>query len=147
MLLSGRLEAALLPEPLVSLVEAQGARTLWDDRGLNTPLAVIALRRDNADADTVRRFRRALGEAARRIDAEPERYKAIMIDKGLLPKAAADAYRMLRFGGQARNEADEYPDALPPLPTRADVEDFAVWMRKGGMLKKMPETPADVVLP
>ena len=65
----------------------------------------------------------------------------------LLPKAAADAYRMLRFGGQARNEADEYPDALPPLPTRADVEDFAVWMRKGGMLKKMPETPADVVLP
>ncbi len=147
MLLSGRLETALLPEPLVSLVETRGARTLWDDRGLDTPLAVIALRRDNAGADTVRRFRKALGEAARRIDADPECYKQVMIDKGLLPGAAADAYRMLRFGGQSRNGDGAYPDALPPLPARVDVEDFAVWMRKCGMLKKMPETPADVVLP
>lgn len=147
MLLSGRLESALLPEPLVSLVEARGARTLWDDRGLNTPLAVIALRREAADADTVRRFREALGEAARRIDADPEHYKRIMIDKGLLPEPAAASYRMVRFGGRAREGGGDYPDSLPPLPTGAEVEDFAVWMREAGMLKKMPETPADVVLP
>lgn len=147
MLLSGRLEAALLPEPLVSLVEAQGARTLWDDRGLDTSLAVIALRREHADVDTVRRFRLALGEAARRIDADPDRYRQIMIDKGLLPQAAAGTYRMVRFGGPAREGDGASPDSLPPLPTRADVEDFATWMRAAGMLKKMPQTPADLVLP
>ena len=42
MLLSGQIESALLPEPLVSLVEAKGARTILNDCKLNTPLAVIA---------------------------------------------------------------------------------------------------------
>ena len=45
MLLSGRMESALLPEPLLSLVEGQGARVLLDDRKLNLPLAVIALKK------------------------------------------------------------------------------------------------------
>ena len=44
MLLSGQIESALLPEPLVSLVEAKGARTILNDCKLNTPLAVIALK-------------------------------------------------------------------------------------------------------
>ena len=37
MLLSGQIESALLPEPLVSLVEAKGARTILNDCKLNTP--------------------------------------------------------------------------------------------------------------
>lgn len=166
MLLSGRLEAALLPEPLVSLVETQGARTLWDDRDLHGPLAVIALTRARADADTVRRFRLALAGAARRIDARPDACVPLMLDKGLLPRAALGTYRMVRFGaldgtaggiagtapapgagsGSAGSSPD-WSDALPALPTRAELEDFAVWMRQQGMLKKMPDTPADLVAP
>lgn len=139
MLLSGRLEAALLPEPLVSLVEAKGARTLLDDQGLDTPLAVISLRREFTDPDTVRRFRAALTEAARRIDADPETYKALMIRKGLLPKDAAPAYAMLRFdSGQG--------SGLPPLPTAKDIAVFAEWMRAADMLREIPAY-GDVVVP
>ncbi|MCH5277276.1 MAG: ABC transporter substrate-binding protein [Desulfovibrionaceae bacterium] len=156
MLLSGRLKAALLPEPLLTLVETEGARIVWDDRGLRTPLAVIALTRARADAGTVRRFRLALAGAARRIDARPADYVPRMVDKGLLPRAARDTYRMVRFGGPAGPaEADSgagvdqagYPDALPPLPEGAELEDFAAWMRRQGMLKTMPDTPADLVAP
>ena len=64
MLLSGQIESALLPEPLLSLVEGQGARVLLDDRKLDMPLAVIALRKpDNADdpafADRIRALPRS----------------------------------------------------------------------------------------
>lgn len=49
MLLSGQIESALLPKPLVSLVEVKGARIVLNDCKLNTPLAVIALKRDVPD--------------------------------------------------------------------------------------------------
>ena len=143
MLLSGRIEAALLPEPLVSLVEARGARTLLDDRGLDIPLAVIALRSQWTDADTVKRFRAALAEAARRIDAAPADYKRLMENKGLLPKDAADTYVMVRFGtGLPGRE----PAALPPLPDVEAVRLVAAWMRDSGILKSLPACE-DVVIP
>lgn len=139
MLLSGRLEAALLPEPLVSLVEARGARTLLDDRGLDTPLAVISLRREFTQPGTVSRFRAALTEAARRIDADPEKYKKLMIAKGLLPNDAAPAYAMLRFDASRES-------GLPPLPTAEDITLFAEWMRAANMLREIPAY-GDVVVP
>ena len=93
MLLSGQIESALLPEPLVSLVEAKGARTILNDCKLNTPLAVIALKRDVLDApdgaQTVAKFREALREAAKCINETPDAYRPIMEAKGLLPKGAS----------------------------------------------------------
>ena len=75
MLLSGQIESALLPEPLVSLVEAKGARTIL----------------------TVAKFREALREAAKRINETPDAYRPIMEAKGLLPKGASANYTMVRF--------------------------------------------------
>lgn len=138
MLMAGRLESALLPEPLVSLVEARGARVLLDDRGLDVPLAVIALRRPWTGPDVAGPFRAALEEAARRMDADPERYRRVMAEKGLLPRGAEDRYEMLRFGDGER--------ALPALPTEDDIRRFVVWMRSRGMLKTDPAF-ADVVIP
>lgn len=47
----------MLPEPLVSVVEAKGGRVIWDDRGLNEALAVVALKKDRLDDKTVAAFR------------------------------------------------------------------------------------------
>lgn len=145
MLLSGQIEAALLPEPLVSLVESRGARTLLDDRTLNTPLAVIALKKEllesgnsedkNHGKDMVRRFRAALTEAATRINASPETYRAVMEAKGLLPKGAAATYAMVRF---------DMIHTPAGLPSEAAIQAFAEWMKANRILRMEP-IYADVV--
>ena len=141
MLLSGRMESALLPEPLLSLVEAQGARVLIDDRGLDLPLAVIALKKpqsgdEDAFRDRVRRFRAALAEEAERINASPETYKAMMKKFRLLAPQAEERYAMLRF---------EAPLTPLGLPSKEELRRYAGWMEQGRMLKKGLPPLADIV--
>ena len=141
MLLSGQIESALLPEPLLSLVEGQGARVLLDDRKLRLPLAVIALKKperadDPAFADRVSRFRAALKEEADRINADPDAYKTMMQKLGLLSPKAAPHYAMLRF---------EEPFTPLGLPSEDDIQSYASWMRKNRLLKKGVPALADIV--
>ena len=141
MLLSGQIESALLPEPLLSLVEGQGARVLLDDRGLDLPLAVIALKKpdtpsDSAFTDRIRRFRAALAEEAARINKEPERYKDMMQKFRLLAPQAAPHYAMLRF---------EEPLTPLGLPSEEDIRHYASWMEKNRILKKGVPAHADIV--
>ena len=132
-LLSGQIKSALPPEPLVSLVEAKGARTILNDCKLNTPLAVIALKRDVLDApdgaQTVAKFREALREAAKRINETPDAYRPIMEAKGLLPKGASANYTMVRF---------DMTHTPTGLPSEADIKIFADWMKANRILKKDP---------
>ena len=125
MLLSGQIESALLPEPLVSLVEAKGARTILNDCKLNTPLAVIA----PGGAQAVAKFREALREAAKRINENPDAYRPIMEAKGLLPKGASANYTMVRF---------DMTHTPTGLPSEADIKTFADWMKANRILKKDP---------
>ena len=141
MLLSGQMESALLPEPLLSLVEGQGARVLLDDRALDLPLAVIALKKpddpaDPAFSDSVRRFRAALAEEAARINGEPEHYREMMQKFRLLAPQAAAHYAMLRF---------EEPLTPLGLPSEEDIRHYASWMEKNRMLKKGVPALADIV--
>lgn len=141
MLLSGQIESALLPEPLLSLVEGQGARVLLDDRKLDLPLAVIALRKpDNADdpafADRIQRFRAALEEEAERINAAPDAYKAMMQQLGLLAPKAAEHYAMLRF---------EEPFTPLGLPSEEALRRYAEWMQQNRLLKKGLPALSDIV--
>ena len=140
MLLSGRIESALLPEPLLSLVEGQGARVLLDDRKLSLPLAVIALKKpeknDEAFTGLIRRFRAALAEEAARINADPDVYKDMMQKLGLLSGKAAEHYVMLRF---------EEPLTPLGLPSEEDIRHYADWMKQNRLLKKDVPALADIV--
>ena len=129
LLSAGKVDAALLPEPLLSLMEARGARVIADNTGFEEPLAVMALRSDKADPQTVNAFRAALAEAMARINADPERYRQVMLDKKLLPKEAAGAYRMLAYP----------PEHTPvPQPSAAEVERVARWMFDNKLVRRMP---------
>ncbi|WP_298065738.1 ABC transporter substrate-binding protein [uncultured Mailhella sp.] len=138
MLLAGRMDSALLPEPLLSLVEASGARVLLDDQDLDITLAVIALRRpengvDNAFADKVIRFRAALAEEAGTLDARPEKRTALLKAFRLLPEKAEANYRAPRFGDTSA------------LPTESDLDRYAAWMERKGLLKKGLPDRTDIV--
>ena len=132
MLLAGKVETALLPEPLVTVVEKKGGRVIWDDAGLNEALAVVALRKEKLDTKTVTGFRKAVAEAARLIEADPGKYRAVMVKKRLIPAPVASGYKMVRFSlfGTA--------DGLPPLPTESDVKRVGAWMLDHKMVKSVP---------
>jgi NitT/TauT family transport system substrate-binding protein len=133
MLLTGKVDTALLPEPLVTAAVKKGARVLWDDRALEEPLAVVSLKKELLDDKTVKAFRTAVAGAAKLIEENPDKYRSLMVKKRLLPPAAADDYPMVRFSlfGTA--------DGLPPLPTEEEVNRVAKWMIGKGMIKAMPK--------
>lgn len=132
MLQTGKVATAMLPEPLVSVVEARGGRVIWDDRAINEALAVVALRQAKLKPETVTGFREAVAEAAKLIESEPDRFRAVMVKKGLLPAPVAKDYKMVRFSMFGTK------DGLPPLPTASDVTRVGEWMVKKGMIKAVP---------
>ncbi len=133
MLLAGQIETALLPEPLVSLVEGKGGRVLWDDTGLNETLAVVAIKNGILSSDEIKAFRKAVSEAAALIEKDPEKYRALMVKKRLIPKAGAASYKMLRFS------IFKTADGLPPMPSDEELERVGRWMMTHKMLKAMPD--------
>ncbi|MDU5053883.1 MAG: ABC transporter substrate-binding protein [Sutterella wadsworthensis] len=132
MLLSGQTPTALLPEPLVSVVEAKGGRVIWDDRNLNETQAVVALRKEALTEANVKGIRAAVAKAAQVVEASPDEYRAVMVEKGLLPKSVAQNYKMLRFS------FFKTADGLPPLPTEVEVKRVSEWMIAHKMLKNIP---------
>ena len=139
MLQTGKVATAMLPEPLVSVVEARGGRVIWDDRAINEALAVVALRQEKLKPETVTGFREAVAEAAKLIESEPDRFRAVMVKKGLLPAPVAKDYKMVRFSMFGTK------DGLPPLPTASDVTRVGEWMVKKGMIKAVPAYESVVV--
>ncbi len=139
MLQTGKVATAMLPEPLVSVVEARGGRVIWDDRAINEALAVVALRQEKLKPETVTGFREAVAEAAKLIESEPDRFRTVMVKKGLLPAPVAKDYKMVRFSMFGTK------DGLPPLPTASDVTRVGDWMVKKGMIKAVPAYVSVVV--
>lgn len=129
LLLSGKIDAAILPEPLLSLVEAKGAKVIADNTPLSMPLAITAVRKEALSPEQMQSFQMALAEAMRRVNADPDAYKKVMVGKKLLPKDAEPRYRMLTYP----------PKRTPlPLPTEQEMEHVANWMVKEKLLRRMP---------
>ena len=138
LLLAGKMDTALLPEPLASVVEAKGGRALWDDSKLAEPLAVVAFRKSAVTEAVVAAFRSAVSDAARRIESDPVKFRRLMVEKRLLPAAGAERYVMPKWSVFGTK------DGLAPLPSEAEIERVGAWMLGKGMVKVLP--PARDVL-
>ena len=141
MLQTGKAATAMLPEPLVSVVEAKGGRVIWDDRGLNEALAVVALKKDRLDDKTVAAFRGAVADAARLIESEPDRFRAVMVKKGLLPAPVAQNYTMVRFSMFGTNDRSASPAERRRRAPRGE------WMVGKNMIKAVPAYDSVVIRP
>lgn len=133
MLLSGKIDTALLPEPLLTLLESKGGRIIWDDRNLNEALAVIAVKKNLLSDENLKGFRKALSKSAALIESNPEKYRALMVEKRLLPKDAASNYQMLRFS------LFNTEDQLPPLPSDDEVLRVEQWMISEELIKNLQD--------
>jgi NitT/TauT family transport system substrate-binding protein len=125
MLVTGQVEAAALPEPLLTAAIAKGAILLADDSGMAESQTVLAfsgafLKRH---PNEVKAFLKAVDEAGRLIDTEPDSIRSVMVEHVRLPEALKNTYPAPRF---------------PALhtPDRREVQAVVAWLVKRGVIRQ-----------
>jgi len=127
LLMNGGVAAAALPEPFLSLAEKSGAKVLADDtKGTNLSQTVLVFSDtflgDAANATAVGKLLGVWDEAVGTVNAAPESFRALLVEKARLPEPLKDTYKV-----------NTYPKAA--LPTTAEVTAVLEWMKAEGLLK------------
>jgi NitT/TauT family transport system substrate-binding protein len=128
LLMAGKLQAAALPEPFLTLAEQGGARVVGDDTKSATNLSqTVLIFGDDYLAKTGGKATetavlKAWDVAANDIDKQPNNYRALLVEKAGLPKPLATTYKV-----------QTYPQAA--VPKQADVDAVLAWMTLKGYLK------------
>lgn len=127
LLMSGKLAAAALPEPFLSLAEKTGAKVIADDTtGANISQTVLIFSEkflgDAANASAVKKLLGVWDEAVGTINAAPDSFRTLLVDKARLPAPLKDTYAV-----------NTYPKAQ--LPTTEEVTRVLDWMKSKSLLK------------
>jgi NitT/TauT family transport system substrate-binding protein len=150
LLMSGKLEAAALPEPFLSLAAKTGATIIADDttvtasaiptkcvdctktvagewaRGANISQTVMVFSQkyldDPAGSAAVARLLGVWDEAVALVNKDPDSFRALLVDKARLPEPLATSYAV-----------NTYPTAQ--LPAEGDANAVLSWMGRMGYLK------------
>ena len=139
LLMEGQLKAAVLPEPFVTLAEQGGAKivtggddTMAEQNVSQSVLCVNAEYADTAEgAATVEAVLDAWNLAVADINAAPDSFRQVLVDKARLPEPLAGTYKV-----------SAYPQAKPP--TSEQVQTVLDWMTAKGYLKT-ELTPAEML--
>jgi NitT/TauT family transport system substrate-binding protein len=126
LLQSGELRAAVLPEPLTSLVVSQGARVIVSDT--NHPdysFSTLSFRKEVIDQhpEAIRAFLKAVEEAVVRLNTNPEQYKGILADQQLVPQPLLVSFKMPEFSKAG-------------VPTQAQWDDTLSWAKSKGLINQ-----------
>ena len=125
LLLQGQIKAATLPDPLAKSAIEAGAVAVIDDSShpqYSVSVLSFSIQALQAKANAVRQFLKAWNRAAQDINADPESFRSLLLQKIRVPKNIQQTYR------------------IPPFPLRevpgaeqwADVMD---WMVSKGLLQ------------
>ncbi len=140
LLMEGKLKAASLPEPFVSLAVLQGAYIVpgGDDTQAKQNLSqtILAVNREYAESEagaaTIDALLDAWDLAVADINASPDDFRQTLVEKAGLPEILATQYQV-----------STYPKAGPPAA--ADVQRVLDWMADNGYLKS--EVAPEALLP
>ncbi len=136
LLMSGKLAAAALPEPFLSLAQVSGAKVIADDTtGANISQTVLIFSEKYIDvaanSAAVKKLLGVWNEAVTKIDANPNSFRSLLVTKAMLPAPLQSTYAV-----------NTYPRSQ--LPTAADVQRVLDWMKAKGLLSA-PVTYADLM--
>ncbi len=135
LLLSDKIDAALLPDPLASLAEQKGALAVLDDTKLEKNLSqVVLVFREEAIKQKAKQIGKLLQvycEAAKLAGDNPDAYRELFIDKARVPEDLRHIYL-----------APKYSD--PQLPQEKDVEAVINWMLSKELISE-PLAYTDIV--
>ncbi len=123
MLMADRVKLALLPEPLALKAESEGARVLGDDRTLDATLTVIAFKMDflQKRQNLSSRFIAAYSKAVQAINANPDAYKDLLVEKTQFPPSLKERFKVPSFPS-------------PQKPAKKDVKSIEDWLFEKGLI-------------
>jgi len=124
LLASGELQAGVMPDPLASLVVAQGGVIVADDSTHpEYGFSIISFRKEVIDAnpDAIRGFLAAIEEATALLNADPSKYKNVLNEQNLVPPPLLETY-----------QTPPFPSA--GVPTEAEWNDALNWLKEKGIL-------------
>jgi NitT/TauT family transport system substrate-binding protein len=124
LLASGKLKAAVLPDPLAALAVQQGSKIILDDTANPKPGAsVISFRKEFVDRQprAVKAFLAAIEEAVGLINRSPSKYGSLLAEKKIVPPPLLGSYVIPKFpsGG---------------VPTEAEWSDVLAWAKAKSLL-------------
>jgi NitT/TauT family transport system substrate-binding protein len=139
MLLAGQVPAAILPEPLVTLAEARGARVLVDDAGTGFSPTVLVFNEKFLLGNplAVKSFLAAVEKASLYINKNHAEVRATMNRECKVPEPLKQTFPIPGFPRLER-------------PVAAQVMDVARWLQRKGITKselEYPQVVADGYLP
>lgn len=125
-LMSGKVKAAILPDPLFSLAAAKGAKMLANDadykQNYSQSVIVFTQKALTEKTDGVTRFFRAYNRAVVDVKLDANAFKDLLVEKAMLPKDIKDSYNVVPF---------------PPAqaPKKEDVERVVQWLLDKQIIK------------
>jgi len=125
LLASGKLKAAMLPEPLSSLAVQQGAKLILDDtQHPEYSNSTYAFRKETIDQnpEAIRSFLTAIEEAIGLINADPAKWSSLLTDQKLVPVPLAGSFQVPTF-------------VTASVPSQAQWQDVLAWAKEKGILK------------
>ena len=125
LLLQGQLKAATLPDPLAKSALEAGAGAVIDDAAhpqYSVSVLSFSMQALKNKAATVHRFIKAWNQAAQDINAAPESYRRLLLQKIRVPKNIQQTYRIPPF-------------PLREVPSAEQWADVMNWMVSKGLLK------------
>ena len=111
MINQGNVDAAVLPEPLVSFSILQAeTRLIMDDAETQFGASLLSFRSEfiASDEDTVRGFMAGFEAGVARINSNPGQYQQLMEARGRIPPPLAGAFAVPTFPGAAVVPQDEF---------------------------------------
>ena len=139
MLLSGQVQSAALPEPLVSLAELKGAGVVADDAGKGISPTILAFRMEflKGHPAQTKRFLAAINKAVSFINQNPNEARPVMNRYCRIPEPLQRDFTVPTFPKLA-------------APAYNQVMDVYGWLKKKGIIKtemKYIQMVSDVYLP
>jgi NitT/TauT family transport system substrate-binding protein len=126
LLVNGGIPAATLPDPLASGAVAAGAVAVADDTSvpeLSQSILAFSLTALESKPEAVRRFLEAWEMAVKELNANPEAYNDLLIDKGRVPESIQGTFQMPPF-----------PEASVPNP--GQLADVVSWALEKGLIEQ-----------
>jgi NitT/TauT family transport system substrate-binding protein len=127
LLVNGQVDAAVLPDPLATLAEKQGAKVILDDTKTKENLSpvVLVFREEiiRSRQSDLARLLAAYQEAAAKVTADPRAYRELFVSRIRVPEPLKETYLAPKYSS-------------PRLPEPQDLERMVNWMVSKGLLSE-----------
>ncbi len=120
-----------MPEPFLTEAKLRGARILLssDDSGLEAGVLAFPPSTLARSPNALTGFYRAYWKAAQHINADPDRYRSILVSSLSFPEDAARAFVFPKY-------------VQPRLPSPSSIESAEQWLMGKGLIKVAPQPSA-----